>query len=60
MFVIVFSLLICLFGLAIYCFARPEQTKAAEIGRIMFFSGLLAFLLTDAPIFINLLGPLRR
>ncbi len=38
--------IVCVVGLAIYVWSRPEQTKAVEIGRIMFFCGLLATLLT--------------
>jgi hypothetical protein len=38
------SLLICLVGLAFYMYADPPA-KPAEVGRIAFFTGLLAFLL---------------
>jgi Na+/phosphate symporter len=38
------SLLICLVGVLIY--ALSANPKLVEIGRIMFFAGLLAFLLS--------------
>lgn len=41
------SLLIALIGLLTY--ALSTNGKAAEIGRISFFAGLLAFLLQYAP-----------
>lgn len=38
--------LVFVFGLVLYLFAvGVSKTSAAEIGRIMFFAGLLAFLL---------------
>jgi len=40
---IVFSLLIALIGLLMYVLA--SNSKVQEIGRIMFWTGLLAFLL---------------
>jgi hypothetical protein len=43
---IYFSLLICLVGLLMY--ALVVNPKLNEIGRIMFFCGLLAFLLQAA------------
>lgn len=36
-----FALVILLVGLALYVVAKPTQPKLAEIGRIMFFCGLL-------------------
>ncbi len=48
---IVFPLLIALIGLLMY--ALSTNGKLAEIGRIMFFAGLLAFLLGGV-------GPLVR
>jgi hypothetical protein len=39
------SLLISLVGLIIYLAVRPDNPKPMEVGRIMFFAGLLAFLL---------------
>ena len=41
--IIYFSLLVALIGVLMY--ALCAQPKLAEIGRIMFFCGLLAFLL---------------
>lgn len=41
-------LIVCLIGLVIYILASgttPQSAKVAEIGRIMFWTGLLAFLL---------------
>jgi hypothetical protein len=43
--VIYLSLLIAIVGLVIYLVSKPEYAKPAEVGRIMFFTGLLAFLL---------------
>lgn len=40
-------LLICLIGLVLYLIS--VQPKPAEIGRIMFWVGLLAFLLIGGP-----------
>jgi cytochrome c biogenesis protein ResB len=40
---IVFSLLVSIIGLIMYIMA--EKPKIVEIGRIMFWTGLLAFLL---------------
>ena len=39
------SLLVALVGLIIYLAVRPDNPKPMEVGRIMFFAGLLAFLL---------------
>jgi hypothetical protein len=45
--IIYLSLLIALIGLLIYAFsANPANTKLQEVGKIMFFAGLLAFLIT--------------
>lgn len=38
------SLLVCIAGLILYLVTLPP--KATEVGRIMFFAGLLALLLT--------------
>ena len=54
--IIYLSLLVCVIGLVLYCFARPEQSKTAEVGRIMFAFGLLAFLLSDSAV----LGVIRH
>lgn len=43
--IIFLSLLIALVGVLMY--ALSANPKLQEIGRIMFFSGLLAFLLSD-------------
>jgi hypothetical protein len=43
------SLLICLIGVVVYLIAAgASKGTAAEIGRIMFFAGLLAFLIGSA------------
>jgi hypothetical protein len=39
--------LICLIGLLIYLLTKPELAKVAEVGRIMFWVGLLVFLLSS-------------
>lgn len=43
--IIYFPLLIAVIGLLIYILTKPENGKVTEIGRIMFWTGLLAFLL---------------
>jgi hypothetical protein len=47
--IIYLSLLVALIGLVMYLVCgnppNPGSQKAAEVGRIMFFAGLLAFLL---------------
>ena len=48
------SLLVCIIGLLVYILAA--NPKAAELGRIAYFAGLLAFLLQVSPQLINLLG----
>ena len=40
------SLLVCVIGLLVYILSA--NPKVSECGRIMFFSGLLAFLITGA------------
>jgi hypothetical protein len=49
------SLLFAIAGLLVYAFA--VNSKLAEIGRITYFAGLLAFLLVVAPQIAKLLGP---
>ena len=46
------TLLVALVGVLMY--ALCAQAKLQEIGRIMFFAGLLAFLLGSAPEFLRL------
>jgi Na+/phosphate symporter len=48
------SLLVALVGLVIY--AVSVNPKLMEIGRLMFGSGLLAFLLQTAPRVLSVLG----
>lgn len=43
--IIFLPLLIAIIGVLMYALCRPDSTKLIEIGRIMFFCGLLAFLL---------------
>jgi Na+/phosphate symporter len=50
--VIVLPLLICVIGLLMY--ALSANPKLVEIGRIMFFVGLLAFLLGAGPVVSSL------
>jgi Na+/phosphate symporter len=52
--VILLPLLIALVGVLMY--ALSANPKLQEIGRIMFFSGLLAFLLQAGPNAISLLS----
>lgn len=47
------SLLIAIVGLVVY--AISVNPKGAEIGRITYFAGLLAFLLTGAEHLVNVL-----
>ena len=51
---IALSLLVAVIGLFVYAFA--SNAKIAELGRIAWGCGLLAFLLTGAGPLINLLG----
>jgi hypothetical protein len=51
---IYFSLLIALVGVLMY--ALCATPKVQEIGRIMFWVGLLAFLLHDAEHILSLIG----
>jgi hypothetical protein len=39
------SLIVCIIGLVVYLIASPQHAKAAELGRLSFWVGLLAFLL---------------
>lgn len=52
--IIVLPLLIALIGVLMYAFST--NAKVSEVGRIMFFCGLLAFLLRGAGEVIALLG----
>lgn len=52
--IIYLSLLIALVGVVMYFIATKPQ--AVEVGRIMFFVGLLAFLLQLSPQSIGILG----
>jgi hypothetical protein len=47
------SLLVAIVGLVVY--AISVNPKGAEIGRITYFAGLLAFLLTGAAHLVNVL-----
>ena len=47
--IVYLSLVVCLLGLVVYLVSNnPPNNKPAEVGRIMFFCGLLVFLLTFA------------
>jgi Na+/phosphate symporter len=50
---IVLSLLVCIIGLLIYALTK-DNSKVLEIGRIMFFCGLLVFLFSVGPDIIKL------
>ena len=55
--IIYLSLLICIIGLILYL-ARPNpdiNPKIAEVGRIMFWVGLLCFLLKDSEAIVNVI-----
>jgi hypothetical protein len=39
------SLLVCLVGLLMYLLAKPEAVKVSAIGMVMFWVGLLTWLL---------------
>jgi hypothetical protein len=52
--VIYFTLLVALVGALVYAFAA--NPKLAEVGRIMLWTGLLAFLLTWPGHAVNVLG----
>lgn len=49
------SLLVLVAGLLIYALTKPDNPKVAEIGRIMFAMGLLAFLLTYVSPYVPML-----
>lgn len=51
--IIYLSLLVCLIGVVMY--AISSNPKMVEIGRLMFFAGLLAFLIRLTPQAIDLL-----
>jgi Na+/phosphate symporter len=46
--IIYLSLLICIIGLLVYALSKDGRVQ--EIGRLMFFAGLLAFLLTGGAV----------
>ena len=51
------SLLVAVIGVLVYALCNaPTSSKLAEIGRIAFFCGLLAFLLQFTPKIIELIG----
>lgn len=54
--IIVLALLVALVGLLLY--ALSANPKVSEIGRIMFFSGLLAFLIRFSAERLHLVGML--
>jgi hypothetical protein len=43
------SLIVAIVGLLMFVLAKNPNGKAIEIGKIMFLTGLLAFLLADGP-----------
>jgi hypothetical protein len=47
------DLLVAIIGLVVW-FAAVTNNKLAEVGRVMFFCGLLAFLLKLPPDIVNL------
>lgn len=51
------SLLICVVGGIVYLIVNaPQNQKIAELGRVMFAMGLLAFLLQYVPHLLKLYG----
>lgn len=53
------ALIVCIIGLCIWCLTAPER-PARELGRLMFFCGLLVFLLESGSTLGPLLGPVFR
>jgi uncharacterized membrane protein len=53
--IILFPALICLVGLLIYIMCPDDRPRTAEIGKIMFWVGLLVSLLIAAPLAYNLI-----
>jgi Na+/phosphate symporter len=51
--VVLLPLLICVIGLVVY--AVSQNPKVAELGRIAYFTGLLAFLLQGATQIVSVL-----
>ena len=43
------QLLVLILGLVLYRFSNPANGRAVETGRIMFFAGLLSFLIRFTP-----------
>lgn len=52
--IIALALLVALIGVLMY--ALVENPKLSEIGRLMFFAGLLAFLLQGADKLMKIIG----
>lgn len=46
------SLIVWIVGLVMFLTAKNPNGKAIEVGKIMFFVGLLAFLLTNGPLLL--------
>jgi hypothetical protein len=46
------SLVVAIVGLLMFCLSKAPSGKPIEIGKIMFFVGLLAFLLTSGPLLL--------
>ena len=53
--IIALSLLVCIIGLVIFM-ATKNTPDLKEVGRIMFWTGLLAFMLVGLGPFVTLLG----
>lgn len=51
--IIYFSLLVALVGILMYAFCT--NSKLVEVGRLLFFAGMLAFLLVGTSPLINVL-----
>jgi hypothetical protein len=56
MMIIYLSLLVAIVGLLMFGLSTAPNGKMIEIGKIMFWTGLLAFLLTDSGLSVLLNG----
>jgi hypothetical protein len=51
---LVLAFVVTIVGLLLFVFAKNPSGKAIEVGRMMFWVGLLAFLLTVGPLLLFL------
>jgi Na+/phosphate symporter len=54
MLIVTLAFLVCIIGLVMYL--TSEKSKVAEVGRVMFWTGLLSILLTAGPVILTLIN----